>query len=66
MLCVTNEEFQDAQQILNSSGGVIKSQKANKMNEINPHRSWACRLKRRATAYGVIPDESHYLKLIDG
>lgn len=64
MQCVTQEEYEDAQQILNTSGGVIKSTKANKMNEINPHRSWANRVNRRAKAYGVIPDESYYLKLI--
>ena len=40
MQTVTSEEYEDALQILNSTGGVVKSQNANKMNEINPHRSW--------------------------
>ena len=66
MQAVTREEFEDAQQILNSSGGVVKSKQANKMNEINPHRNWARKISLRAKAYGVIEDESHYLKLMIG
>lgn len=63
MQCVTREEFEDADQILNTTGGVIKSAKSNKMNEINPHRSWARRIVARADAFGVIEDESQYLRL---
>jgi len=66
MQAVTREEFEDAQQILNASGGVVKSAQANKMNEINPHRNWAKRISLRAKAYGVIEDESSYLKLMVG
>lgn len=66
MQSVTQEEHEDAMQILNTSGGVIKSAKANKMNEINPHRSWAYRISQRAKAYGVIKDESECLRLIFG
>lgn len=66
MQAVTREEYEDAQQVLNTSGGVIKSAKANKMNEINPHRSWAKRIDQRAAAYGVIEDEDSYLPLILG
>ncbi|WP_367362467.1 HpcH/HpaI aldolase/citrate lyase family protein [Mesotoga sp.] len=29
-------------------GGVVKSASSNKMNEINPHRSWAKRVRNRA------------------
>ncbi len=64
MQAVTKEEFEDAVQILGTAGGVIKSAKANKMNEINPHRSWANRIVNRANAYGVVEDETCYLKLI--
>jgi len=64
MLAVTAEEYSDACQILNTSGGVIKSVNANKMNEIAPHRSWAEKLYMRAQAYGVIRDEASYLDLI--
>lgn len=66
MQAVTREEYEDALQILDTSGGVIKSASANKMNEINPHRSWAKKIICRATAYGVIEDESDYLRLILG
>jgi len=63
---VTHEEYEDAMQILNTSGGVIKSTKANKMNEINPHRSWALKISNRAKAYGVVENETSFLKLILG
>ncbi|MCM1568353.1 MAG: HpcH/HpaI aldolase/citrate lyase family protein [Roseburia sp.] len=63
MLAVTREEYEDACQILQTSGGVIKSADANKMNEIGPHKNWAEKLYMRAMAYGVIENESEYLKL---
>ena len=66
MQAVTREEHEDAMQILNASGGVVKSAKSNKMNEINPHRSWAKKIANRAKVYGVIEDESSYLKLFGG
>ena len=66
MQAVTREEYEDAAQILDTTGGVVKSGKANKMNEINPHRNWANRVVNRARAYGVVEDETHYLKLILG
>lgn len=64
MQAVTREEYEDAAQILQTNGGVVKSAKANKMNEINPHRSWAKGVVLRAEAYGVIEDENDYLKLM--
>jgi len=64
LLAVTEEEYNDACQILNTSGGVIKSANSNKMNEIGPHKSWAEKLYMRAQAYGVIKDEAAYLDLI--
>jgi len=63
MQAVTTEEYDDAVQILNQSGGVVKSARANKMNEINPHRYWAHKIVQRARAYGVISHESAYLAL---
>lgn len=63
MQAVTNEEYEDAMQILSTSGGVIKSARANKMNEINPHRSWAEKIYYKAQAYGVIENEASYTKL---
>lgn len=64
MQAVTREEYEDALQVLGTEGGVIKSVKANKMNEINPHRNWAIKIVNRAKAYGVVEDERSYLKLI--
>ena len=66
MHAVTREEYEDAQQILDAGGGVIKSAKANKMNEINPHRNWACKISSLADAFGVIENESEYLSLCLG
>ena len=66
MQAVTREEHEDALQVLSTSGGVVKSAKANKMNEINPHRSWAKKISNRAVAYGVVEDEASYIKLFLG
>jgi len=63
MQAVTREEYEDARQILESAGGVQKSENGNKMNETNPHRSWARRVVRLAQTYGVIEDERSYLEL---
>ena len=60
---VTKEEYEDAYQITNISGGVIKSGQGNKMNEIGPHRMWAERIVMRARAYGVIESEKSYFEL---
>ena len=60
---VTEEEYNDACQILNTDGGVIKSEKSNKMNEIKPHTNWARKVYMRARAYGVIPNEKSYVSL---
>ena len=61
MLAVVEDEYNDAMQILNTSGGVIKGSKG--MNEVGPHRRWAEKVIMRAKAYGVIKDESSYLEL---
>ena len=65
MLAVTKEVYDDALQVLGTSGGVIKSSSGNKMNEIGPHRCWAEKIVMRAKAYGVIEDESKYTDLFD-
>ena len=64
MQAVTQEEYEDAQQILEAGDGVIKSGSSNKMNEANPHRNWAKRISLRAQAYGVIKIENEYLHLL--
>ena len=61
MLAVTKDEFNDAYQIMHSSGGVVKGTKG--MNEVGPHKAWAERILRRADAYGVIESEADYFVL---
>ncbi len=61
MLAVTKEEYEDAYQILHTSGGVIKGSKG--MNEIGPHKAWADKIWKRAQAYGVIENDLSYLGL---
>lgn len=63
MQAVTKEEYEDAVQILEASGGVVKGANNNKMNEISRHYSWANKTYKRALAYGVVQDESSYSKL---
>ena len=60
----THVKYVNAMQILMASGGVLKSPKGNKMNEIKPHRSWARKIYCKAKAYGVIKDESEYLGMV--
>lgn len=61
MLAVTKDEYDDAYQILHTSGGVIKGSKG--MNEIGPHKNWASRIINRAQAYGVIESDASYIEL---
>lgn len=60
---VTQEEYEDAVQILEASDGVIKSPKENKMNEIRPHTNWAKKVYMKAQAYGVIRNEMSFVEL---
>ena len=60
MFAVTKEVYDDAMQIMQTEGGVVKSASGNKMNEAGPHKCWAEKILMRAKAYGVIPDESCY------
>ena len=66
MFSVVEEEYNDAVQILNTSGGVVKSAKGDKMNEIGPHRRWAEKIVARAKVYGVVKNEDSVLKLVLG
>ena len=61
MLAVTKDEYDDAYQIMHTSGGVIKGAKG--MNEIGPHRNWAEKIVMRAQAYGVIENDAEYINL---
>ncbi len=65
MQTVTREEYEDACQVISSAGGVAKGFN-NKMNESNPHRNWAVKTIKRAEAFGVVENESCYLKLALG
>ena len=60
---VTEEEFNDAMQILSTEDGVIKSKNKNKMNEIRPHTRWAQKTVNRGRAFGVIRNEKSYIEL---
>jgi citrate lyase beta subunit len=64
MQAVTAEEYEDTCQILQATGGVLRGK--NKMNEINPHTSWARKISLRAKAYGVVESESSFVKLFGG
>ena len=66
MFTVVEEEYNDAMQILRTSGGVVKSEGGGKMNEIGPHRRWAEKIARRADVYGVISKEDSVLNLVLG
>lgn len=66
MFTVVEEEYNDAIQILNTSGGVIKSEGGGKMNEIGPHHRWAEKIVKRAEVYGVVKNEDSVLSLVLG
>lgn len=66
MFTVVEEEYKDAIQIMNTSGGVIKSEEGGKMNEIGPHRRWAEKIVKRAEIYGVVKNEDSVLGLVLG
>lgn len=64
LMAVTREEYDDACMILGcEQGGVVKGAGANKMNEIRPHTNWASKIIMRARAFGVIENQSAYVKL---
>ena len=66
MFTVVEEEYNDAVQILHTSGGVVKSAHGDKMNEIGPHRRWAEKIVKRAEVYGVVKNEDSVLSLVLG
>lgn len=67
LYAVSHEEYADATSIVaNSNGdyGVIKSQYANKMNEIKPHLNWARKILLRSQIYGVLHEHQQYIGLL--
>lgn len=63
LMSVTREEYSDACQVLSTSGGVVKSETSNKMNEVTPHTIWAEKVCMKAKAFGVIENEHSYFDL---
>lgn len=63
---VDYEEFIDAHQVLDGQeGGVSASDYGNKMNERKPHRLWAERVLRRATAFGVYREDMSFVEILN-
>lgn len=50
---VDYDEYMDAFNILNNEGGVFKSSKGNKMNEVSPHKNWAKKIIAKSKIFGV-------------
>lgn len=52
---VNYHDYKDAYNIFyaNENGGVFKSEDGDRMNEVNPHRTWAKRILARAEIFGV-------------
>jgi citrate lyase beta subunit len=64
---VSYEEFIDASNIIKAATGeigVMKSNFANKMNEIKPHFYWAKKTILKSQLYGVLHDEFTTIDLI--
>jgi len=64
---VSYEEFIDASNVLNAATGeigVMKSNFANKMNEIKPHYYWAKKTILKSKLYGVLHEEFTTIDLI--
>lgn len=64
---VSHEEYIDALSIIQKNTGdlgVVKSEYANKMNEIRPHMNWARRVVLKSKVYGVFKDEHNFTSLL--
>jgi len=63
---VTHEEFADATDILDTSGGggVAASTYRNKMNESKPHSAWARSTALRARVFGVAQEGISFVDLL--
>jgi len=64
---VPHEEYVDAVAVLDAAaagGGVRGSDFGNKMNEANPHRSWAEKVLRSARAFGVAGADTSFVDLL--
>ncbi|MCM3724317.1 HpcH/HpaI aldolase/citrate lyase family protein [Neobacillus cucumis] len=64
---VSYEEFIDASNIVKAfdeNNGVMKSEFANKMNEVKPHYFWAKKILLKSQVYGVLHEEFSSIDLI--
>ncbi|MBZ9684881.1 HpcH/HpaI aldolase/citrate lyase family protein [Clostridium estertheticum] len=65
LMVVSKENYIDATNIINSSlDGVIKSNYANKMNEVKPHEKWAKEILLKAKIMGVYEDGKSHRELL--
>ena len=65
---VTQEQFSDASTILGDEVvglRVTRSEYANKMNDLKPHRAWAERILRKADLFGVAADGVTFVALLE-
>ncbi|QDX92683.1 citrate lyase subunit beta [Brevibacillus laterosporus] len=64
---VSHEEYMDALAIVQKNDGeqgVMKSEYANKMNEIKPHLNWSNKILMRANIYGVYHAQNNFTNLL--
>ncbi|MBT2656310.1 HpcH/HpaI aldolase/citrate lyase family protein [Bacillus sp. ISL-18] len=64
---VSYEEYIDASNIIKAfdqNNGVMKSEFANKMNEVKPHYFWAQKIVLKSQVYGVLHEEFTSIDLI--
>ena len=65
LMVVSKEDYIDATNIINSSlNGVIRSNYANKMNEVKPHEKWAKEILLKAKIMGVFEDGKSHRELL--
>jgi citrate lyase beta subunit len=65
---VSHEEYSDAVVIAadaNGAGGVLRSEYANKMNEVRPHQAWAEITLTRAQMFGVAAEGVTFVDFLD-
>lgn len=55
---VSYDEYIDAINIIQATGGVFKGSAENRMNEVGPHKNWAKKILARASVFGVLDKNS--------
>ncbi len=67
MNVVSYEEYLDARSIIEKAedfNGVIRSEFANKMNEIKPHINWAKKIMLKSKLYGVFHEQQSFIDIL--